>query len=172
MSGEPMELPSPVLVPRGYSYDGRDLLKAFGLAEKSAASIPSPKKEVGAVGGMRMNYLLAGASMLWPKTEEAAPSAGWSMLDLEIARRKDAGTAFAQAAIGINGVESIWLTDVVDDLQMVVVLDPTELEQELEVRRIFIDLMCKKLDPSVGELYAYPGDEVPQWVEDDGTKLA
>jgi hypothetical protein len=76
--------------------------------------------------------------------------------------------AFADAVGALEGVCEIWVVDLVEDLEVAVTLQDSELESPL--RNKFIDLVCERLDPREGELYVFPSECAPDWVK-NGTKL-
>lgn len=97
------------------------------------------------------------------------PSADlWDVLSTPISLRRGVARDFASAIAVIEGVKDVWITDLKKDLDMAVALEDPTLERQ--VRDLFIDLVCERLDPSEGELFIFASEEVPAWVH-DGTSL-
>jgi len=121
-----------------------------------------------AAQGVRRWFLLN--QLQGSRSVEAPPKRDlWDALSMPVANRRGVARAFADAANEKEGVVEVWLTNLVDDLDVAVVLDDPELESEL--RDIFIDLVCERLDPREGELYVFPAESVPAWVQ-NGMKLS
>lgn len=100
----------------------------------------------------------------WTRTDEAAaPTDLWEALATPGSLRRVVARLFASAVGKLEGVSGVWVTDLKDDLDVAIALDDPSLEPK--VRNIFIDLICERLDPSEGELFVFPSDRIPEWVE-------
>jgi hypothetical protein len=95
-----------------------------------------------------------------------ASGAGFSYASTEEAERRAVAVRFARLARNIQGVREVRLAETTPDLEVAVVMREPDLDRELELRGLFIEVVCEELDPSVGELYVYPLDEAPRWVEE------
>ena len=71
---------------------------------------------------------------------------------------------FARLVQNIQGVREVRLVETTPDLEVKAIMREENLDRELDVRGIFIELVCEELDLSVGELYVYTEDEAPSWV--------
>lgn len=100
----------------------------------------------------------------WQRSEEATPGTDlWAVLASPIAQRRGVARDFASAISSKAGVGDVWITDLRNDLDVVVALEDPGVETE--IRNAFIDLVCERLDPSEGELFVFAPDQVPAWVE-------
>jgi len=91
-------------------------------------------------------------------------------VDPREAERRAIAERFARVARNLSGVEEVWLNAVVPDLEVGVVMRDLDLATELELRGIFIDLVCE-VDPSIGELSVHAqNDGVPESVR-EGARL-
>jgi hypothetical protein len=86
----------------------------------------------------------------------------WDALSTPAMCRRGVARDFAEAVRSKAGVGEIWVTDVHQDLCVAVAFEDPTLE--IEVRGVFLNFVCEKLDPSEGELFAFPDGEVPDWV--------
>lgn len=83
-------------------------------------------------------------------------------------QRRIVAERFALAVRNLRGVEEVWLDPSSPDLSVSVVMRDLDFDRELELRGIFIDLVCEAFDPSVGELSVYAvSEEVPDFVRED-----
>jgi hypothetical protein len=112
--------------------------------------------------GVETESLWIGQSDNWVYASEP-PADLWDVLSTPVSKRRGAARDFASAIANFPGVAEVWITDLSNDLDMAVAL--SEPEAESDVRRVFIDLVCERLNPSEGTLYVFPGGEVPNWVE-------
>jgi hypothetical protein len=99
----------------------------------------------------------------WIRSDEAQGSNLWDLLSSSSGKRKAVATDFASALGAIDGVVAVWLLDLKDDLEVAAILQDPEVEDE--IRDVFIDLVCERLDASEGELLVYLADEVPGRIE-------
>jgi hypothetical protein len=100
----------------------------------------------------------------WSRSAEAGSQVDlWAALSNPMALRKNVARDFASAIGGRDEVLSVWITQLGDDLEVAVELDDLAVESDL--RNVFIDLVCERLDPSEGELSVFPGGSVPDWVQ-------
>ena len=108
-------------------------------------------------------------SSKYGRSEESGSSLDlWAALSNTAALRQGVARDFAAQAMEEGGVREIWVTDVTKDLHVAVALsDPTV---EVELRKIFIALVCERLDPSEGSLFVF-AEEVADWVR-TGQRLA
>jgi hypothetical protein len=91
---------------------------------------------------------------------------------VESVERRAVAEHFGRIARNIRGVVEVWLDSTLPDLEVSVVMRELDFDSELELRGIFIDLVCERFDPSVGELSIYTEDEeVPDFVR-EGQLLA
>jgi hypothetical protein len=98
----------------------------------------------------------------WSRSDEAFGGSDlWDALATPTAQRRGVARDFASALQELEGVGGIWVTDLKNDLDIAISLEDPDLESQ--VRNVFIDLVCARLDPSEGELFVFPSDEVPGW---------
>jgi hypothetical protein len=91
------------------------------------------------------------------------PSADlWDVLSTPVSLRRGVARDFASAVAALQGISEVWVTDLEGDLDVAISLDDPALESQ--VREIFIDLVCERLDPSEGELFVFAAEEMPSWV--------
>jgi hypothetical protein len=106
----------------------------------------------------------------------AGETAGWisesfrAWVDPQATDRRRVASAFARLARNIRGVQEVWLNETLPDLEVSVVMRESDLDRDLELRGIFIDLVCETLDPSVGELLIYTDSDAPEWTR-EGERL-
>jgi hypothetical protein len=90
----------------------------------------------------------------------------FSYADTQAAERRAVAVRFARFASNIQGVREVRVAELMPNLEVVVVMSEEDLGRELELRGIFIDLVCDELDPSVGELFVFAEDDAPTWVRE------
>lgn len=98
------------------------------------------------------------------RTEEGTSKIDlWAALANPLALRKSVAQDFASAIGADPEVIEIWVTDVVNDLSVVVALQGPE--SEIEIRTTFLDLVLERLDPQEGDLHVFPNGCVPEWAQ-------
>jgi hypothetical protein len=108
-------------------------------------------------------------SSKYGRSEEGGSSLDvWAALSNTAALRQGVARDFAARAMEEEGVREVWITEVTKDLHVAVALtDPT---LEVELRKIFISLVCERLDASEGSLFVF-AEEIADWVK-AGQRLA
>jgi hypothetical protein len=105
-------------------------------------------------------------------SDVSTTSAAFTYPSVESVERRAVAEHFGRIARNIRGVVEVWLDSTLPDLEVSVVMRELDFDSELELRGIFIDLVCERFDPSVGELSIYTEDEeVPDFVR-EGQLLA
>jgi len=99
----------------------------------------------------------------WSGGDEASGSDLWDLLSTPTVKRRSVARTFAATVTRLDEVQGVWLTDSIEDLGVSIAL--TDSVVESWIREVFIDLVCKSLDPAEGELSVFPADQVPVWVE-------
>jgi hypothetical protein len=121
-----------------------------------------------AVDHLHRHWLLANTAQ-WSRVGETKPNADiWAAFSTPVSRRRGVAKDFTAAIADRAGVVSVWATALTDDLEVAVELADPDAESDL--RNIFIDLVCERLDPSEGELAVFTAGHLPAWVQ-NGTKL-
>ena len=72
--------------------------------------------------------------------------------------------AFAAAVLDLDTVESVWLREIVNGLEVCVVVTEADLDFDLSLREQFIELASQRLSPGEGDLFVYQRDIAPDWV--------
>lgn len=100
----------------------------------------------------------------WTRSDETASKPEfWTVFATPESNRRSVGREFASVVSPLDGVSGIWITETKTDLAIAIALDDLDLEPQ--VRETFIDLVCEKLDPSEGELFVFPSEQVPHWAQ-------
>lgn len=112
------------------------------------------------------------SAFMLPLADVSMTPATFSYLSTPGVQRRSVAERFARIARNLRGVEEVWLTSTLPELEVSIVMRDVDFDTELELRGIFIDLVCEALDPSVGELSVYAeSEDVPDAVR-GGLQLA
>lgn len=124
---------------------------------------PQERRELGPQERLNRAWLWANTAQ-WNRSEEAKSKPDlWAVFSTPISRRRAVARSFASAMADQDGVRGLWVTDLQGDLDVAIALGDLDLEPQ--IRETFIDLVCAELDPSEGELFVFPSNEVPDWVQ-------
>lgn len=119
------------------------------------------QQDQGSIHGPRRR--LSVNRLQWARSDEATPKQDlWAALSTPVAQRRSVAHTFAEKVRELNGADGLWITDLKNDLGVAISLPDPALEPE--IRDLFIDLVCERLDPSEGELFVFPSGAVPDWV--------
>lgn len=133
---------------------------AEGLEQELA---PRETKEPGPLDRLNRDWLWANTAQ-WTRSDETTSNPDlWAVFSTPVSRRRGVARSFASGVGSIEGVSGVWVTDTDNDLDVAIALDDLSLEPQ--VREKFIELICAQLDPSEGELFVFPSDGVPDWVQ-------
>jgi hypothetical protein len=113
--------------------------------------------------------VLLNPSKYGPSEEGGSRLDLWAALANPVALRRAVASDYAAAARGNAAVVGVWMTRSHDDLHLAVVLNDPGVESDL--RDLFIDMVCERMDPREGELFIFPEGDAPEWVG-RGEKLA
>jgi hypothetical protein len=108
--------------------------------------------------------------LVWHPLEELGTSMPWQSADLLAVQRMSVVRDFAAAVLDLDQVESVWLRQAIDGLEVSVVVSDADLEFDLSLRERFIELASERLCSGEGDLFVYQRDDAPGWVF-EGTQI-